>query len=347
MYAVLCTPAIGRRGYPPIDPAWMGVTFLWVSPVLLAATVDLMPFAKRYKALAMYCIATAFFDAGTMGGIVPRNVSLLGTIVLTVVMYGPLHLVVGFVVDGMIQAIRAAVRFVAPTMPGRVANATRWTVFGALLLLTCAFPFAFRADAFADLQQRGRSHAEQDWRSRRADIYVGDFNTRAYQQVERTMLTHNYDRATGLEIRPQHGRSQYEDAYNRRIRELLNQHGVPEWSMKDHIVSDDDLINMLDSEEMNEIGVFPYDVNANITLMRRGPVTRWGVTSSKSRDDLSVLTRHHGSAGGGLDVAPVHVGQLSKYPEVVFVRNGRSWIGAFHDSGRFLSSADRYESRLQ
>lgn len=30
VYSLLCLPAIGRRGYPPIDPIWLGVTHLWI-----------------------------------------------------------------------------------------------------------------------------------------------------------------------------------------------------------------------------------------------------------------------------------------------------------------------------
>jgi len=28
VYGILCAPAIGQRGFPPIDPVWTGVTFL-------------------------------------------------------------------------------------------------------------------------------------------------------------------------------------------------------------------------------------------------------------------------------------------------------------------------------
>lgn len=336
MYAVLCGPAIGRRGYPPIDPAWIAVTFLWLSPILLSAAIDSRPFKKRFKGLAMYCIATAFFDAATLGLIVPRHVTLLGTIMGTVFVFGPLHLIVGILLEGTAQVIRAAARSLAPNLSLAAARATQWAMFACVMLLTVAFPFAFRANTFADLRQRGRTQAEQDWQAHRAEISFDDFH-------QTGTVTYNYDPETGLKIRHRFNQSQYAEAYKKRVGELLNQHGIPDWSMKDHVVADDDLIGMLDSDEMDKIEEFPHDVNDNITLMRRGSVTRWGGTTSSTGDGLTVLAKHGGSIGVGSEVEPAFVGRLAKFPEVIFVRSGRSWLGAFHDSGRFLCSAYRYE----
>ena len=47
LYAVLCGPAIGRRGFPPIDPALMALTFLWIVPIFLATILDDRPFRRR------------------------------------------------------------------------------------------------------------------------------------------------------------------------------------------------------------------------------------------------------------------------------------------------------------
>ncbi len=337
-YAFLCGPAIGRRGYPPIDPAWMAVTFLWVVPVLLSATIDTRPFRQRLHDLAIYCVATAFIDAATFGGTVPRHVTFLGTLIDTVILFGPLHLVVGTILDGFVQLIRSMARFAAYTLPPTVRSATPWLAFAALLALAGAFPFVFRAYSFAELAHRGRTQAEKDWNDQCAQVYV-DWSD-PFKYAGDSTLINEYDRTTGLKKSHRHRETQYVEAYNERIAELLREHGIPDWSMKDHLVDASDLIGMLDSAEMDPIEQFPYEINENIILFRRGTISRWGGTMSSSDDGLSIGTKAS-LVGVGNDKKPVSIGRLVKYPDVVFIRNGDDWVGAFHESGRELSSATR------
>ena len=37
IYAAVCWPAMHRRGYPPMDHFWIGMTYLWVFPIPLFA----------------------------------------------------------------------------------------------------------------------------------------------------------------------------------------------------------------------------------------------------------------------------------------------------------------------
>ena len=60
-HALLCGPAIGCRGYPPIAPIWYGVTFIWPVAVMISAYFDSTKFANRRKQLIIFALATAFF----------------------------------------------------------------------------------------------------------------------------------------------------------------------------------------------------------------------------------------------------------------------------------------------
>jgi hypothetical protein len=100
---------------------------------------------------------------------------------------------------------------------------------------------------------------------------------------------------------------------------------------------------MFNSPDMEEVTTFPFDVNENITLFRRGSVSRWGGTSSSSNDSLSITMKEGGLWGVGSDAESelAYVGRLAQYPEVIFIRSGTRWVGAVHESGRVLSSASR------
>lgn len=357
IYAVLCVPAINARGYPPIDPGWLAVPFLWVAAIPLSLVFDARPFKKRFKGLAIYCLVTAFFDAGTAGGVVPRHVTLPGMLVMTIV-YGPMHLVVGMFVERLSQGIGGAARSILKRLwPGNI-RLVQWLAFVVLVLLTCGFPFAFRAYSIADSRHRGRTQAEKEWNAGRAEMYVAfpDFSGD---------VQHRFDPVTGLKIRERGYMSEYSLAYQARVAELLAKHGIPEWSMKKYIPADVDLVAMFDSKKMEKIKAFPHNVNENIILTRQGTVTRWNTTFSNisgflaiatpqaftgvgaARSDYSRVDGRVTFAFGGGDNSygpqnePVFVGRLPKYPQVIFVRSGTDWIGAFHQSGELLSSADR------
>ena len=92
----------------------------------------------------------------------------------TVLIYGPMHLIVGMLVEGLAQGSRAGARAICRRLSPRAARLGQWGTFFALILLTTAFPFAFRAYSFADLRHRGRTQAEQDWNAGQAELYVKD-----------------------------------------------------------------------------------------------------------------------------------------------------------------------------
>ena len=70
----------------------------------------------------------------------------------------------------------------------------------------------------------------------------------------------------------------------------------------------------------------------------------WGGSVSATHDSLSRVTCLGGGSGGRSQAEPAFVGRLPKYPGVIFIRSGTSWVGAFYEGGEWLSCADRGES---
>jgi hypothetical protein len=317
----------------------------------------------RFKGLAIYCLATAFFDAGTgtiIAAVIPRHVTLPMMLLMTII-YGPIHLFVGMFVEMLFQGIRAILRSIFGRLSLGSTRLMQWATFLTLVLLTCGLPFAFREYSIAHFRHLGRAQAEKDWNAGRAEMHV------AFLDVWRPVI-HRFDPATGLRIRERGYMAEYPYslAYQARVAELLAERGIPEWSMKKYIPADDDLVAMFDSKQMEKINVFPHNINENMILIRHGTLTRWNTTFSNTSGFLAIATpqaftgigtdRSEYSQGvdgntkfvlGAGDNSdrpqnePVFVGRLSKYPRVIFVRSGTDWVGAFHESGELLSSADR------
>jgi hypothetical protein len=88
---------------------------------------------------------------------------------------------------------------------------------------------------------------------------------------------------------------------------------------------------------MSLVETFPIDLTENIHLMRRGTLTRWGGTSTSGSDSLSIVTPYS-MMGSGDGVMPVHT-KITK--DIIYIRNGPNWIGAFLPDGRMIMSGSR------
>lgn len=340
IYAFLCLPAIGQRGYPPIDPAWVGVTLLWIFPLAISALFDSFWFRQRRVNLVIYLLATAFIFSGTIVTVVPRTISpgemLLGTLFL----FGPLHLLLGFAIEGLMQlCLWPARSFVDPSPDAAEKELPRitlftWLVGYSLICMAIGFPFAFRSLAFRLERSRGAARAIEDWEARRAVLY-GNADSLASTPV----VEYRYDPKTGLRHEPRLHDFGFRDAYNAKIAELIATEGIPKWSMRRHVPTEKKLLEMLDSTTMMGIEQFPYDLTPGIVLFRKGEIHRWGSSMSSGDDSLSIGTETAGLIGVGSTAMPVHV---AKEGEVVFIRNGQDWVGAFHRSGVYLGAASRH-----
>ena len=147
---------------------------------------------------------------------------------------------------------------------------------------------------------------------------------------------------SGLPYRWKASMRQYERSYNEVVSKLLRERGVPAFSMKRYLVPDEISVNLLDTDQgMEEVDAFPHDVNDNMCIFRGGTVRRWGNAMSVPNGSSAVVTKQ-----GTLIVIsdtrePIFVGRLPDYPDTIVVRSGSSWVGAFHEGGKLLSSAHR------
>lgn len=318
-YAVLCGPAIGQRGFPPIDPFWTAATFLWVTPILLSAIVDARPMNDRLTGFAIYCFATALFDAASMVMVVPKTVDAFETIIMALFIFWPLHLIVGSVAYGTIRTVCAFSLRLGKRFTPAAAKIVRWTALAGVAVLTISFPFFFRQFVFFEAAQRARAQAELDWKTGEAKIFREDY-------PDTDIVWHEFDPTTGLEYRTKWPLGAFGRAYNEQVDGLLRGRGIPDWSMKPYLVPDDELLALLDSDNFEEVKTFPHDVNDNIVLSK-----------SNSGDSLSIAAKRSGTLGMGIG-GPTYVGRAAQYPGVVFVRIGRLWIAAYLESGVLLSS---------
>lgn len=334
-HALLCAPAIGCRGYPPIAPIWYGVTFIWPVAVLVSAYFDSIRFGSRRKHLIIYALATAFFMAGTMVTVVPRNMGpvemLFGTIV-----FGPIHLLITFAVEFAIQFVYSFGRkLVENRNDSPRINFSLFSVFAMFgwIALMLGIPFGYQSLVESNVNNNAIERADLDWKTN-ALVY------REYEmgQIGDVTIDYDFDPETGLEYKHRMSDLGFADRYNARINQLIELHGIPEYSIKNIIPKPVDLAQILDATDLNVVGSFPIDLTENIHLMRRGSFSRWGGTSTSGSDSLSIVTPYmHMGVGDG--ILAVH---YKITDEIIYIRNGPDWVGAFLHDGRMIVSASRH-----
>jgi hypothetical protein len=328
-YALICFPAASRRGYSPIDYAWIGVTYLWIFAIPLF-TMIVPPGHFSRHALFWYALATAYIDGCTVIGLVPHRLDLRQGI-LFIPFFGPIHL--------------AAVAFVAWLSRRVIAPTSRVPVVAIVLILAAATPFAYRYVARAEDASEGRQRADADWAGHTARIISPD-GPDSFCQMGNLLFETEWDSATGLRL--QHDmRDGYEPGYNARVAELLRLHGLPDWSMKNRMVSDADMAAMLTSADMKPVTTFPRELTPDVVLMRRGTLNRWGGSMTNDSDGLCIETSKWDGYDDGDNDGPAYIGRLDKYPGVVFVRCGSAWVAACTDDGWILSHVSKNEPATQ
>lgn len=334
-HAFLCGPAIGCRGYPPIDPIWYGVTFIWPIPIVISAYFDSIRFGVRRNQLIIYALVTAFFMAGTVVMVVPRRMSP-GEMLLGTIFFGPIHLLITFVLEFIAQMLYSTGRRLVDRT-GEIACVT-FSLFSLLALfvwigLFLGIPFGYQSFVKTSVNHSAIQRAEDDWKTN-ALIY----SDHEFAEISGCTVQYEFDPDTGLEIKHRMSDLGFADRYNARINELISLHGIPNYSIKSIIPKPDDLIQLLDSTKMKPVDTFPVDLTDNIHLMRRGTLSRWGGTSTSGSDSLSIVTPHT-LMGVGDGVLPVHSRITDR---IIYVRNGPDWVGAFLPDGRMIMSASRY-----
>lgn len=335
-HALLCGPAISCRGYPPIDPIWYGVTFLWPIPIVISAYFDSIQFGARRNQLIIYALVTAFFSAGTVVSMVPRQMGL-GEMLLGTIFFGPLHLLATFGLEYVTQLLYLnGRRLVDRDAENSRANFTLFALlaFFAWISLILGIPLGYKSFVMGFVNNSAIERANDDWRT---NALVYRDNDDEVVEIDGRTVQYDFDRETGLQLEHRRPDLGFRDRYNARISELIELQGIPKYSIKSIMPHPDDLIKLLDSTEMSLVETFPVDLTENIHLMRRGTLTRWGGTSTNGDDSLSIVTPHS-MMGSGTGVMPVHT-KITK--DLIYIRNGPNWVGAFLPDGRMIMSASR------
>src|SRR5262245_43344807 len=176
VYFLLCGPAINQRGYPPLDPFWTAVTFLWVVPVLISCWFDSWACPRRRIHLLFYAIGTSFVDAATPVMIVPKFVNPVEVVLATTLFYGPYHLVVTFLMEAIVQGILGRWRCISDE-----AAMAKWRprfsllavmYFCTILCIAIGLPIGFRTFTFQMEQGAGKDAAVRDWLAGEQSIYA-------------------------------------------------------------------------------------------------------------------------------------------------------------------------------
>ena len=127
-------------------------------------------------------------DAATVEIVVPRRVDFLGTLVMTVVFFGPCHVIVAFLIEWVMQRLMGSWRSFGPP-----ESATRWLpqlsliewlIGYYIIAATIGFPFAYRHRAKVSDRSHGQQRADNDWAQRQADCFADDG---ADSEVRRTI----------------------------------------------------------------------------------------------------------------------------------------------------------------
>lgn len=327
IYALLCGPAIRQRGYPPIDAAWTAVTFLWIAPILLSMVFDHRSVRRRWKGLCVYAFVTAFFDVASLVGVVPKHLVLFDVLIETIFIFGPLHCLIALFVVVASKKLRLTTRRISQHRPLASFLFSRWVVFSLIVAVTFAFPFLFRGLDNIRARHLGELSAERDWERGEAQQIIDHFPL--YNNVR-----YYFDPATGLEYRSRPHQGEFYRAYSSRVTELLEERGIPSWSMKPYLVPDDKLRDLLESHDFEKITNFPFVTDHFVvskeTFKRESePNVRYGTMLS--------IDSKEGSFGFGDSSGPTFIGEVPDYPGVIFICRGRNSIAAFQERGILLS----------
>lgn len=178
-------------------------------------------------------------------------------------------------------------------------------------------------------RQRGRRTATADWRAQEAVIIRCSLEDELVVDGKGYTVTRLYDPKTGLRFRadslPGRHSEDYVSAYNSRVRELVTETGIPEWSRSRRwLVSNKEFISLLTSPQFEEVPELPYKVAPSLTLTHRRP-----------SGGISVSTPI-GRFGGGFETSRVFIGRLKRVPNVRFVRIDDYMVFAVHDDGDLI-----------
>jgi len=253
-YALLCLPAMLRRGFPEIDPFWLAMPYLWVAPILVSGLID-GGTKERLHDVCLFSLFCSFVLSGTWVVMVPHQVSVVGML-LGMIWLGPLNLLIGFVVEKRAQAMFGVIRTFAPAQETISQVFPRRVFFAGLLIVaaTVSFPFIYRMVDFKCARRRGVWEAEKDWAAGKAIWYVN----RDEEQTLFGAIGNAYCVSNGLKTKCWYGGvsdAVYQKAYREVIAAKLAHYGPAEKAKQ--LFTREELKALLGSERMGQVKTFP------------------------------------------------------------------------------------------
>ncbi|MGN6369369.1 MAG: hypothetical protein ACTHN5_14010 [Phycisphaerae bacterium] len=326
LYWVVCIPALRQRGYPPINPVLQGLTFTWCIAIPLTALFERFSKTRALWLLA-FGVVTGFIDCASWPVMVPNFFDPIGCAFMTILMYGPLHLLIILILEFASRGVLALASRVTVTNPARMLAKSLSAAF--LLATAAAIPIAYAHIHRWELERTGRQIAEDSWHAGNASIRIRSMPSATFPGDIDVEV--KYDPTTGLPLEHdfRHG---WESANNSCLHELVAVNGRPAWAAPT-IPSSADLAALLSSPDFTEVTTFPYDATPSITLIHGGTVTKFGGVMSSSGSALSVATARSGLCGIGSSRQPTFIRRDPAYPSLIFIRDGKTWLGVFTADG--------------
>lgn len=334
-YAIVCVPAMGQRGYPPLESHLQGLTLCWIGAIPITALIEKWSKSRLFILLG-YAGVTGFIDAASWPTMVPNRFNPGVTIFMTLIVFWPLHLLVAAIVELVSRAIMSGIcKIKAGKAAGRVGR-----VVGAILLLVgCIFlPSAYASYDHWSLARAGIKFADEDWAAHRASIFTSEDSM--YEMVRSDIrLERHFDELTGLPLNLnfQNG---WETAYNQRVAELLRSSGKPAWCAP-QIPSPADFATRLDSGNFTVVTTFPSGITPDIVVFHGGTIRKWGGSVSSGDPGLAIATSAGRLFGVSSNRKPTYISRDPHFPGVVFIRDGHEWLGAFAEDGRFIAAVSK------
>lgn len=233
LHFMICLPLFGRRGYPEVDPFFLGAMWLWIPSVCISAVFSRFDRTRKLD-LLRYSLAAGFvINWGTID-LVPSRKNPLSAL-LGLVLYAPLTLGMVAIVELLSRIIVFQIRrFVASDQTCETCGyclyalvesrcpecgtfdiellsegyrpATtsilrrRSTYFIALIAIAGMIgPFAYRHLAFESKRQTGRARAAADWQAGTPCWYVSPEEMTAYSPDQQVAV---FDAEFGLKPMP-------------------------------------------------------------------------------------------------------------------------------------------------
>lgn len=347
LYAILCLPAVFQRGFPPIDPAWEAIPHLWILPLILSAIVDRAPARIRLRWILIYSYFTACFVAGSFTFMVPRMMSpeamLFGGL-----MVAPFHILVASVLEFVLEKLRKVAHYLLEHH-ARLRLIAKSCLALVILGGTVAAPLVWRQHVFTSQRLAGQRAADDDWLKKQAVVLQPLHSSDRHQFIENARIKNDFDSKTGFRVDTPFEFFGYAEAYNDRIEKLIEQQGIPDWSMKAHLISNEELISLFNADGFKPISEPSHRLTPFVVVRLTDGAGKPKQGEPEIYDSLDFqIERHPGLSAYepsqlriGVGAArPISTMQSLRDPRVTFVRVGKRSVYVFYETGLLLASAD-------